>query len=1447
MTLLAPLWLLLIPAGALAIFLLHRRREKQTYVGSLYVWKRIQRPDERMSPTKSFRLSRAMLLQLLALVLVTGALAEPRLGDDGGVVHNVVVLDSSYRMYSGGRPIEEVYERLVARELASWDGTAPLSIVLAEVEPKILLARSRSQRSLRQALNSLAPSDAGPDWYAAALTVRSLLVPDEAARVYVVSPLAAAPAAETFRRVLDQAEVSAVPVPIEGSNTGFVSADVRPLEAGQTYTWAIEGQVRTQEATSVTMRIEYRRLGTVSWLPWQEQLLDLPADVVKGFTAQVTVPGPGMLRLLLPSDAIETDDVVQFVLSDEARRARILIVGTVDGALVRALAAVPDVLIQRADELPDTSSDFDLVVVDRVAVERHPGTNTLWIGSSLDGGLGDRTAIQGRAVDWGEHVLNAGVDWRGLELDEARDVPLLAGANVLLQAGEIPLVQFQRHEAGIDVTWAFAISDGNASRLAAPVIFLDNLLRLLVPNIGEFVGLRCNVGVDCYLPPSIAGLAAPRPIDVAARSEGGLGGSEQQRSPANDARVHEVPTLPRFIPRLGGLYWVGEGANESLLAVNAIPPMFVDVPVADTTGAKLDLDFPVSLRRTLLLIAILIVIGEIAISARADLATDLSRSVPRRRLLRHAIPATIAVGAMSVLIGAYISRSDGVGARAILLLDAFAFSSSPWPPDGAMSTQLAEYASSIAEGDLGGGVVAIAAESGVVAAPWPVTTDGKASPSPDGADLLSGLRIAEAMGERDTRVLLATPGASTRGDLTQIFQQLQGSDLVVDTYGLEGVPPGETLVESVKAPQTVRVGQEVEAMFVLFSDVDQEVRLRVSLNDETLEDRIVELRSGRTELSSTFDAPDSSAQLTVSIDPPIDVFHTNNASGVYLNVRPRRPVIVVTSDQESPPAIVEALRGQGYAVDVQTPELAPWTMERWLTYEAVVVVDVKADRLGVPRQEQLVRYVRDHGGGLAITGGMSSYGAGGYLGTPLEEVAPVSSVFPRDAPEAAMIFIMDRSGSMQQPVGTSNRLELAKQAVIQAIGLLPDSNLVSVIAFDSEPSTLVPFQEAGDIEGVISALARLFPSGGTAAYPALATALEAASGLDLETIHVVLLSDGLSQPADFAGLLAKYSEAGITVSTVGIGQSANSEQLRDIASWGGGVFHQSVDLATLPSILSQEALLMSGSPIDETAFRPRVVDAETGILDGFGGAFELGGMVLTTAKPSATVVMERDHESPLLVGWQYGLGRALAFTSDVQPLWSTEFAASEDFPRLWGQALDWLAPVVPPPGVSAAVARYGDDLKLLAEVTSPSGEPVPGLVLRARLASPSGSDDRLVDMREVRSGLYEATVTVQESGRYGFEISAEPIGDLRFEPHSFEYDVSYPQRYNFGALSTSLSSSIARATGGMALDESSLETYLRQRPVVALRAEEWRLLGLAALALWFVCLTWRYTRGSWTA
>lgn len=90
-------------------------------------------------------------------------------------------------------------------------------------------------------------------------------------------------------------------------------------------------------------------------------------------------------------------------------------------------------------------------------------------------------------------------------------------------------------------------------------------------------------------------------------------------------------------------------------------------------------------------------------------------------------------------------------------------------------------------------------------------------------------------------------------------------------------------------------------------------------------------------------------------------------------------------------------------------------------------------------------------------------------------------------------------------------------------------------------------------------------------------------------------------------------------------------------------------------------------------FQPRVVDKEHPAVTGLPDA--LPTMLFyneVAAKPQADVLVEH-NEAPILAVWEYGSGRAAAFTPDTAPHGAPpEFLDWEHFDRLWQQVADWL-------------------------------------------------------------------------------------------------------------------------------------------------------------------------------
>src|SRR6185295_14897869 len=113
-------------------------------------------------------------------------------------------------------------------------------------------------------------------------------------------------------------------------------------------------------------------------------------------------------------------------------------------------------------------------------------------------------------------------------------------------------------------------------------------------------------------------------------------------------------------------------------------------------------------------------------------------------------------------------------------------------------------------------------------------------------------------------------------------------------------------------------------------------------------------------------------------------------------------------------------------------------------YDLIALIDVPADALSAATQQNLARYVADTGGGLLMVGGpppsANSFGAGGWKGTPIEPILPVTLDLPDRLvmPSTAVVIILDSSGSMGASVmgSAASQQEIANRGAAAALGAL---------------------------------------------------------------------------------------------------------------------------------------------------------------------------------------------------------------------------------------------------------------------------------------------------------------------------------------------------------------------------------------------------------------------------
>lgn len=399
-----------------------------------------------------------------------------------------------------------------------------------------------------------------------------------------------------------------------------------------------------------------------------------------------------------------------------------------------------------------------------------------------------------------------------------------------------------------------------------------------------------------------------------------------------------------------------------------------------------------------------------------------------------------------------------------------------------------------------------------------------------------------------------------------------------------------------------------------------------------------------------------------------DTEKINNQAVMTTPVKGRPNVLYVEGSVMHNPGtagyLKRALEHENIDVEVRGPRGIPSSAKKLEPFDLVVVSDVPAHFVGMSQMAALEGYVRNLGGGLIMAGGEDSFGSGGYQGTRMEKIMPVrfDSEKTREQPNVAIALVVDRSGSMSGP-----KLEAAKESARATAEVLSPSDLISVIAFDNQPNTIVRLQRASNRMRISTDISRLTAGGGTNIRPALREAYEILLGANAKVKHVIVLSDGQAPYEGIADLCREMRSARITVSAVGIGD-ADRTLLNIIADNGEGRLYMTNDLSALPRIFMKETTEAQKSALVEDAVKAHVVK-RVELIEGTGveNAPYLHGYVSTKPKPRSEVILASDLGEPILARWRVGTGSSVAWTSDVKNRWSKDWIRWRGYPKFWAQ------------------------------------------------------------------------------------------------------------------------------------------------------------------------------------
>ncbi|MEW6423698.1 MAG: VWA domain-containing protein [Bacillota bacterium] len=696
------------------------------------------------------------------------------------------------------------------------------------------------------------------------------------------------------------------------------------------------------------------------------------------------------------------------------------------------------------------------------------------------------------------------------------------------------------------------------------------------------------------------------------------------------------------------------------------------------------------------------------------------------------------------------------------------------------------------------------------------------------------LNLAQALlpAEARKRVVLLSDGRDTQGEAVTAARQLHAQGVRVDVVKLGEKAGPDLRLESVKLPPRARVGETFSLEVVAFAGSEGAGTLFLERDGKLLAAAPVNFQAGENRYSVPVEAGSgglhSYRAYLVAGDGQKDAFAANNEAGAAQEVTGPPRVLVVASRPAEAEALVRSLKATGeIEIDLVDPGQVPRGLPAWARYQAVFLVDVPAYSLGEKAMAEIEAYVRDGGGGLVMTGGPDSFGPGGYTGTPVERALPVKmDISGRgELPSLGLVLVIDKSGSMAEYAGGADKINLAKEAAARSVTVLTDRDQVGVIAFDTLPWWVVPLGPAQDKESIRKEIGRIYADGGTEIYPSLAAAYAALKQAPTQVKHIILLTDGISASGGpYQKLLEEMRGAGITLTCVAVGEGADTGMLRALAELGRGRYYATAEAGSIPSIFTKETVMATRSFAVNERFVPGVA-APSVLLQGIRKAPALDGYVAASPKDRAEVALVSHRGDPVLAAWQYGLGRAVAWTPDAAGRWSAAWAAGQLFPRLWGNVLSWILPAVNTGSVQVATTvEESGDVRIVVDDPA-HWQQVGNYSLR--ITGPAG-ETKDVALTPAGPGRYTARITAPGTGASLISVmSSGDAGQVLIGRSALV--IPYPAEYKETGADLARLEEIARAGGGEVLVYPEQAFAPNLRPVRASRDLTGLLLILAGL------------------
>lgn len=617
------------------------------------------------------------------------------------------------------------------------------------------------------------------------------------------------------------------------------------------------------------------------------------------------------------------------------------------------------------------------------------------------------------------------------------------------------------------------------------------------------------------------------------------------------------------------------------------------------------------------------------------------------------------------------------------------------------------------------------------------------------------LALSSVPGGEASLALLLSDGYETEGS---IAQRLSGATTArIYPFAVEGSAEDEAITMSqLHAPLTVKAQKSAEIRTTLTNSTTtpRSGTLTIKHGDKSVlskqiavtpgEDITVSARSdpsleGLNSIVATFSWSDNDGQHSVS-------------KASWLSSEKRDKVLLLSGSADDERYLPQILNSQAYQLRTHNTSSNLTALGAPTDYRAVILNNIPRSALPSDFADALPSAVRN-GASFIMIGGNKSFGLGGYIDTPIESLLPVKLVPPHTEKKrlnVAVQLVIDKSRSM----ASESKLDFAKTASSQVLDSLKDEDYLGIIGFDEFPFLALPISPVGQSRSIAKdRISRLFPRSKTNLFPALDEARNGLMRVNAGRKHVIVLTDGKLPDAGeyYFELIRQMRGVGITVSTVLIGSDDDQGFLSQMAQRGGGSYYQTYDPSNLPKIFLSDVKVASGEQTLKEVSELYVSPGPSGIVSTSLSSFpSLRGFVQTLAREAANtelVIAEGDKAYPLLASWNVGKGNVVAFTSDANGRWSSNWMRWQSINEFWSDIIESTLPKGASKGASIPFdarswlegGEFVFDLSIYQD-TGP--DRVTGTIV-----TPLG-EERALNLQSLSPGHYQAKLDRPTAGTY---------------------------------------------------------------------------------------------------